>query len=466
MDPFEALPLELAVCVLLQLERDPARLARHLRALLLVSKRWNAVATQPELWRDFFYYCDDETTEGGLRRAELLLQRARGGLRSLGLAAKALSCPLWEGAIQEACSHRALADLHVRSSARDDAQILPERIALIANTVGSSSLCRLVFLANDIMIPPAVRVARGILERSGEHLTELVLFFYDDLDTTPLITCSGNGNGGASPARPLHGLKTLSVSSLSPWLWQHLSRIGVKLSSVVVNSRDYCPDILQNCDPSGTILAHILDVLGGPRLERFTFADCHGVLHPSITKAVFEHPRRSLANHYIETDAGIGPESTSRLEELHLENCLEEPLRSLFAHSLPRLRTLQLKYFALDDTILGQALRTAAETLHSLEIQGWNWYAEEEPPRVDHTISAIGTMRSLRSLKIVSCEGVTHAMLEPILIGSPPDRPPLCAQVRVAKVYLTQTSPQFIVRLRESIRLRFPKYNPTDVNGY
>jgi hypothetical protein len=80
MDPFAVLPRELAVYVLLLVESGWRRRPRHLRAALQVSKRWNSVGMQPELWRDL----ELKKTHSD-EVVERLLQRVDGSLRTLRL---------------------------------------------------------------------------------------------------------------------------------------------------------------------------------------------------------------------------------------------------------------------------------------------------------------------------------------------------------------------------------------------
>jgi hypothetical protein len=126
------------------------------------------------------------------------------------------------------------------------------------------------------------------------------------------------------------------------------------------------------------------------------------------------------------------------------------------------LRQLQLTHFYGEDAVPAKALCGVSAMLESLELICWRHPGQGS---VDQTISAIGTLHSLNLLTIQQCQGMTPAMLEPILIGAPPTEPPLCANIRTAYIELDQKCPQFVVRLRESIRQLFPDIGEYDVNG-
>jgi hypothetical protein len=64
-----------------------------------VSKLWNSVCLQPELWSELSIACAEDSV---VAAGERILDRAQGGLRVLRLAGRVFSSPLWAGAIQRA----------------------------------------------------------------------------------------------------------------------------------------------------------------------------------------------------------------------------------------------------------------------------------------------------------------------------------------------------------------------------
>jgi hypothetical protein len=465
MDPFAVLPLELAVGVLRFAASNPSLRPDHLCAALLVNRRWNTVAMQPELWADLEITWPTVPGPGKWGRAELLLLRARGGLQSLTMSDDPLSSPLWDGAIQEATSRRALKSLTLwLTSGRNRAS--PARAAAIVDAVGSASLCSL-HIHCDSPAPILTEIVRGILQRSL-HLRDLNFTLGSNcVDNAGMASLSSwNDNG----VRPLHKLQTLDVRSSespSPWVWEHLSRLGVKLTSVRLVSHVYSLQQLQRCDPSGSVLQQVLDVISGPQLQHYSCCDFGSLpIHPSILAAVFEYPRRSLALCALHEPLDhLGPNSMLQLEDLRLFRCGKHALRCIFRQGFPQLRRLHLTVFDVDDASLAMGLRSASETLESVCLSDWQQNDLSVAPFVDQTISAIGTLKSLRNLSISGCPGVTHAMLEPILIGKHPDQPPLCPRVCAAHIHLGKRSEsrEFISRLRKSIRRRFPNIADTNV---
>jgi hypothetical protein len=467
MDPFDLLPPELAVQVLLCLANNAWHRPDSLRAPLLVSKRWNAIAMEPELWIHgrILDYCRGSID---LQLAQLFLQRAQGGLRSLALRGTVFLSSLWDGAIQEASSLGVLARVtldgpytKLNDSSLNNLEASSDRVAQICKAVGTPSL-RLFHIDASVSSPGAasllMQITHGILERSL-HLRDLRLDIEGDVGSAPWSTTIDEKG-----ARPLHKLEKLTLSSLSPSLWEYLSGLGVKLTSVSLRSPDYDFGELERRDPSGIVRQHILDVISGPHLQHFTYDRNGGMpIHPSIQAAVLAHPRRSLVLNSVLTDPGIASDSLVQLEELELVRCLQGPSCSVLCQSLPRLRKLKLRYFSVDDAILARALRGVSETLEALDMCSWLHPAETS---MDQTVSAIGTLRFLRSLKLEGCRGMTHAMLEPLLIGDPPSQLPLCARVRLATIRLQEKSPQFLARLLESMRKRSLYVCDNDIDGW
>jgi hypothetical protein len=111
MDPFGALPIELSEKVLLLVEGDVAYRPLAIPTALLASKRWYAVAMQPELWRDIEMRLPVFPSKDAEGQAALFLQRAQGGLRTLRLTCSLCSffLSLWNVAVQEASSRGTLA---------------------------------------------------------------------------------------------------------------------------------------------------------------------------------------------------------------------------------------------------------------------------------------------------------------------------------------------------------------------
>jgi hypothetical protein len=173
-------------------------------------------------------------------------------------------------------------------------------------------------------------VARGILQRSL-NLPDLELLIPGECGRAPLATpvsapCDAKG------ARPLHKLESLSVdSSFSPWLWEHLSRLGVKLTSVILGPA--FSSMRLKIESSET-LNHLLSMIRGPHLHYFKYSSVYGPsLNSSIQAAVFAYPRRSLSFKHISTKAGIRPESVQELEELELVGCSQSALSWIFQYA-------------------------------------------------------------------------------------------------------------------------------------
>jgi hypothetical protein len=150
-----------------------------------------------------------------------------------------------------------------------------------------------------------------------------------------------------------------------------------------------------------------------------------------------------------------------QLEKLSLSRFEANLATRTFSQAFPRLRDLTLNSFDGDDAALARAIRSVSETLEFFELQERIY---RDGVRYDETIAAIGTLRELRRLRLSDCPGLPHAMLEPLLIGSPPTQPPLCPKVRFVLIRLDEPSPEFMQRVRESIRLRFPN-GDIDVHG-
>jgi hypothetical protein len=149
-------------------------------------------------------------------------------------------------------------------------------------------------------------------------------------------------------------------------------------------------------------------------------------------------------------------------ENLVLLAYRKDPLHALLSQTLPRLLRLSLQTFHVDDAILAEALRNVSGTHQFPEIVGW---LHSEKVRVSETMWTMGTMKALQRLDLQNCPGVTHSMLEPLLIGSPRQLP-LCPNLRAAHICLEQRSPQFILRLRQSILERFPDTSERDIGGW
>jgi hypothetical protein len=219
------------------------------------------------------------------------------------------------------------------------------------------------------------------------HLGKLRLFLSDDLQTEPLLASK------TEDVCPLQKLEKLAVASLSPWLWAHLSRLGVKLTEVELGD-GYALDIFETHDPTGRVLNHVLNVISDPRLQRFRFFASSGIIPPLIKAAVFAHPRRSVSVSFLRTDAGIDPKSMSLMEELSLNQCSDHALRHVLSQPLPRLRRLDLTNFCCDDRFLATVILAVNQTIESLELIGWR-----HPGIISavQTVTAIGTAVSLHS---------------------------------------------------------------------
>jgi hypothetical protein len=60
-------------------------------------------------------------------------------------------------------------------------------------------------------------------------------------------------------------------------------------------------------------------------------------------------------------------------------------------------------------------------------------------------------------LILEGCAGISYSMLEPLVIGSPPNQPPLCPRIR--EIYFSNLcgdTGEFLERLRQSFKQRFP----------
>jgi hypothetical protein len=290
---------------------------------------------------------------------------------------------------------------------------------------------------------------------------DLNLSIPDDITTGPLSALSEE-EGGSD--RPLENLETLTLASLSPWIWEHLSRVGVKLTGLALTTTDYNAITLKSADPSGRILHHLLRVISGSICSILNTAT-------AAPRSIRRSIRRSLAFHPFRTATGIRPGSTVQLEEPRIFFCEQHSLQHALSQGFPRLRHLEISEFSVDDTTFAQALRGARRTLESLHLSSFRLDFSQHWRRaaLPETVEAIGTLRELRSLKLRKLQNsslvVTHKMLEPILIGKPPTQAPLCAKIRAAHISLPSKSPQFIMRLRKSIRRRFPNIREEDVDG-
>jgi hypothetical protein len=157
MDPFALLPPELSASILLFVEKDPLLRPRHLRASLLVSKRWNAVCMQPVLWRDLDFSVLPLGFAGMRPR---VLERAQGGLRSLVLGQEASSSSLWDGAVQRGCAGGQLASFGGHSYLTCSL----DRVMRMAETVSSPELRSLSLSVVGSL--GTYTLVREILERS------------------------------------------------------------------------------------------------------------------------------------------------------------------------------------------------------------------------------------------------------------------------------------------------------------
>jgi hypothetical protein len=463
MDPFAALPLELAVHVLTCVEPNGFMRPETLGPVLLVSRRWNAVALQPELWSYVAMLLHNSPSDNTRTEIKRLLSRTRGGLAVLHVSGDVYSDSLWEdeGLMREATSRGALAYVSLDTRGRlQRREVHHDRIVQIANALGSASLETFhIEVEFTIRSAPALELARGILAHCP-HVRDFKFWVSYDVGTKPLAatgTSSCQDEDRFPP--PLRELEDLGTHSLSPWLWEHLSRVGAKLESVALLCSDYSSAGIAAHDPSGRLVQHILDVISGPRLRDFTYAGTSEI-HPSVQTVVFDHPRRFLNIQRLGGDVAIGPGSMCQLEVLDLRHSNPIALHRILTQRLPRLRKLRLIEFQADDAVLAKTLGSVCETLQSLTLAVWR-----DPPTVHNTLSAVETLHALRRLNLQSCPGVTHAMLEPLLIGTPPTEPPKCPRVRKAYIRLDVQSSQFIARLRESIRSRFPNASDHDVDG-
>jgi hypothetical protein len=428
MDPFEALPLELAVCVLLQLERDPARLARHLRAPLLVSKRWNAVASQPEMWTHLDLACREAPS---VARAETLLRRTRGGLRSVRLDGLALACG---AALQEAAANGQLAALSIHSV---DKVVLPSRILQLVQTVGTAQLRRLHFGSALGTANAAVRdFLVGVIEQSP-YLAHFGVDLPLDADQSFLPV---------SPSfPPLVKLETLDLTCFSSSLWAHLAGMGVKLLALTISS-----SALSLTGPPA-LLHHILPVISGPRLQHFAYQTERRRLPPLLESAVLEHPRHSLSIDCLYFVVDIPPSCIHRLQSLELVRFTQHVIEiSLCRGRLPWLSHLRLENFAVPDPTVAHAILSAGATLRSLEIVGWH---PDPLGIITQTLAAIAGLRELRCLVVINWTGVAYAAFGPLLLGEAPQCPALRDIVLILKDAEDGGS-EFLGRVRAAMRER------------
>jgi TPR repeat protein len=434
MDPFKVLPVSLAVRVLLLMGIDPSRRPENLRGALLVSRLWNATAMQQELWIDL------DLSRRPLENSERLLARAHGCLRTLTWrcpTSKVFTSPLWDGAIKRSCASRGgPVVVCLDCDGGLDRDLPGEAVERIAASVGSPALQSLALTGTH---DPAIRViVREILQRSPNlhHLS----FHYDSF-----ITSDDNDAWLPIPSPrdkmndiPLGKLQTLSIYHECPKLWEHLSSSGVQLSGVVISDAYGCYSQSENPN-----LTHLLEVIGGPQLLDFCQVgqEWDRFIPHQLLEAVARHPRRSIAVNLVDdnVDVSILKHSVAHLEELgicfgnvpeYVERVLEQPMA--------RLRSLTLHNTRISDAALSRAIRAVNGTLESLSldieaIDYWDSiYPDPNARPFDQTTSAIGTVKSLRSL--IAWGQFSYTELEPILIGIPPDEPPLCPRVRYASI--------------------------------
>jgi hypothetical protein len=466
MDPFERLPLELAVGVLRFVEPLSSLRPFHLVASLLVSKRWNSVAMQPDLWRDVSLYTT--VSDAVINR---LLGRAQGCLRSLHLEGNISSSSIWNGAVQQATSCGGLVDVTLHF---DEETFSPEMVPKIAEAVGSPWLRRIrIYHKSDVPVAPLLACFRTILERAVA-LEHLIL----DLEAgslpeawmpSPAVTSREHG------IRPLENLKKLNITRTSPLLWEHLSRLGVKLVGVCLGP-GYCSDELAKGDPSSSsrLIQDVLDVIRGPQLlelEYFRERYASPTIADPIQATFFEHPRRVVRIWHLDYHTGISQASLSKIEKMSLYSPRSKPFSRIFSFPLPRLRHLELGESDRDDASVARAILAVSQTLQSLALFRWKPRKKSNQSvgfGVDQTLFAIGTAQSfkLRRLKLLNCECFSHATLEPLLVGNYPTQRPLWANIREVSVYSlgdgdeadedSEQDREFTMRLRESVKRRFP----------
>jgi hypothetical protein len=457
MDPFAVLPTELAARVLMcVIERvDPLHRPAHLRTPLLVSRQWNALSMQPELWQDVDLSPSLRSKRHSrpVNDLERLLGRARGGLRTLrwtGTTSDILTSSLWNGAIQSACANSGgLETVYFDCEYPDEKEETPaESITRIADAVGSPALQS--FHVRGAASSAFKGVVREILKRSLS-LRELCFDLYEGFITTndswlPLPPLHAKG------IQPLESLEILEIGDASPELWEYLSRMGVKLKAVTL-LEGYGEDE----DLSPALLANILDVVGGLQLLDFSHHAFKMGMPPNgrILQAVAQYPRRSLALSNKPVSEGVrmamNQISTNRLESLSIYCFRNDPAKCILAQPLPCLRNLFLIFVNLDDATLAGAIRAASQTLESLYLE--TYAVDKYRTAVDLTVSAIGAAQSLQRLSLYS-DHFSYAMLEPILIGFPPSQSPLCPRIRIADIGCAGKrgeSEDFHERLRKSM---------------
>jgi hypothetical protein len=317
----------------------------------------------------------------------------------------------------------------------------------IWDTVGTINLRTLhIRYMDDESIPTSLVFERGLAFRSLnlEHLRiDLDSDWPDKL--SPFLPMSLLASKGT---RPLERLRTLQVNFISPSLWEYLSRLGVKLVGATIQS-----------EVKDSFLPHVLDVMRGPHLQHFDHQCELSSTNPLIHTSLFERPRRSIALDFGFKETRIPPGSMARMEKLVLRSCKESTFAQIFSLSLElplrNLRDLRLDRFKLADAVVAQAIRSVAGSLQSFELVTWLVPADRS---VEQTVSAIGSESRLERLRLVDAAGISNAMLEPILIGIPPGQPPLCPCI--CKVFLWSSlednSNEYMARLRDSIRQRFP----------
>jgi hypothetical protein len=141
------------------------------------------------------------------------------------------------------------------------------------------------------------------------------------------------------------------------------------------------------------------------------------------------------------------------LESLTLRHYAGTVFDGFFSQSSHCLRHISLREPTADGAIIAQAIQAMSGSLRSLEIS--HWYGQPGTP-VDQTLAAIATVRSLHSLKLEFCAGVSVALLEPLVVGVV-GQAPLCPNIRNAcfRSLKGEDAKEFFQRLRESIKQRF-----------
>jgi hypothetical protein len=473
MDPFQVLPPELAVHVLRLVQTDVVQRPKHLRAALQVSRWWNTVGMQPDLWCDLDFSSTLKFDRIPVDVMKALLRRAQGGLRTLKLnEEQGFESSIWDGAVQEACALRSLIsfDIQVRNSdLHDESPTSKQRAAEFCNTVGSPMLQHLGFsfsMFSDWPQRTLHSVLHGILERSVNLRSLCVMEFHRSLEgvgaswlpvTTTLAT------NGAINILPLSKLEYLQLTDLNPSVWEHLARISVKLKGVVLGSC-FQIDELNELDPSGHTLRNIFQVIRGPQLKQCEFQRELGEPDSLLQMAAWEHPRRRLTAYYLKTAAGINADSFSEMENLELGRFEDVVFSHIFRLDIPRLSTLHLEDFKLEDSALATAISAVSRSLVSLVLVAWR--TSDSYPSTDahfgcpKTLVSISAAPSLRRLGMFRCAPVSPEMLRPLLIGSPHGKAPLCSRIHVVHLHFESQfyleSTHFMECLLESFRLRFP----------